>query len=168
MQMIFQNAAGSFNPRRRIRKSLDETLTFVAGLNGKEREARRNELVSMAGLAPELTERYPSGLSGGQCQRMAIARALVANPKILLCDEITSALDVSAQAQIVQLLSKLCRELSMSAVFVSHDLALVSSLCDHILVMHHGSCVEQGSAEDIIHHTQNDYTKTLLESVLTV
>ena len=99
---------------------------------------------------------------------MAIARALAANPKILLCDEITSALDVSAQAQIVQLISKLCRQLSVTAVFVSHDLAVVSSLCDRILVMYHGYCVEQGTTEDIIHHTQNDYTKRLLESVLTV
>lgn len=167
LQMIFQNAAGSFDPRMKVKDSIDETLRLLFGLKGKKAQIRREELIRTVGLEPQLTERYPAGLSGGQCQRMAIARALAAKPKVLLCDEITSALDVSAQAQIVNLLDTLRRNYSLAVIFVSHDLALVSSLCDRIMVIHDGCCVEEGDTRSLIAHPVNEYTRQLINSCQT-
>ena len=119
-------------------------------------------------LSGELLDRFPSRLSGGQCQRMAIARGLLADPEVLFCDEITSALDVTAQREVVELLVELREALDLSIVFVSHDLALVHSFCDRILVLQGGSVVECGKASDVILHSEHPYTKQLLDSVLTV
>ena len=168
LQMIFQDSTGSFNPRMKIAASIDETLRNLPGLRGEPVAARREELIHMVGMAPELAGRYPFQLSGGQCQRMAIARALAAEPKVILCDEITSALDVSAQAQIVRLLAKLRRELRLALLFVSHDLALASCLCDRLMVMNGGRCVEEGTSQKVVNNPQNEYTRRLINSVLTV
>jgi len=111
-------------------------------------------------------DRYPGQLSGGQCQRLAIARAMAVKPRILLCDEITSALDVSTQAQILELLAEVCKKSGMSAVFVSHDLAVVSSLCDRVVVMKNGEIVEEGDTCQVITAPKEEYTKDLIASVM--
>ena len=151
MQMIFQDPAASFHPRRTIASSIGDAFWSL-----------------MVGLSPGLARRYPRSLSGGQCQRFAIARAIASSPRVLLCDEITSALDVSSQAQILALLSSLRREKNMSMIFVSHDLAVVSTLCDRIIVMHGGRIVEEGKTERIISSPQNEYTKELIASVMEI
>lgn len=164
VQMVFQDAVRSFNPRRRIRSALDEVLRRLRGLRDPELTKERERLIRMVGLMPELAGRYPGQLSGGQCQRMAIARALAAKPKVLLCDEITSALDVSAQARIVRLLENLQKEFRLTVLFVSHDLALAMEFCDRILVMKEGACVETGTPEEIRRNPRETYTRELLEA----
>lgn len=166
VQFVFQDAAASFDPRMTVRQSLHETLRLLS--SASDPAARLTELLRQVGVPAELADRRPAQLSGGQCQRMAIARALAANPAVLLCDEVTSALDVSAQAQIVHLLSELRRTHGFAIVFVSHDLALVSSLCDRVLVLQNGRCVEQGAANAIIADPQEPYTRRLRASVLTL
>ena len=144
-----------------------ENLRFLSGIkNKKQQDAIMREYMQKVDLKEELLDRYPGNLSGGQCQRAAIARALMVNPKILLCDEITSALDVIVQDKVVDVIIKLAGELHVAVIFVSHDLALVGSLCDRILVMKDGTAVEQGSVEEILSHPKTDYTKLLLDSIL--
>ena len=165
IQMIFQDAVGSFHPRRKIADSIRET---VRNLCGPGLEPDWQTLCSLVQLPLELSERYPRDLSGGQCQRFAIARAMAVQPRILLCDEITSALDVSSQAQILRLLSRLHREKNMSVIFVSHDLAVVRSICDRVMVMYNGRLVEEGPVADVIRSPREAYTKKLISSVLEV
>ena len=176
-QYIFQNAYASFDPRMTIRQSLYESIRNAAKRDGKpsqrgsmvpEYEDRIMTYLEQVGLSTDLLDRFPSRLSGGQCQRMAIARALVGDPEVLLCDEITSALDVTAQREVVELLVHLHEELGLSIVFVSHDLALVHSFCDRILVLKSGEVITCGDAKEVIRHTEEPYTKQLLDSVLTV
>ena len=163
IQMIFQDAGASFHPRRTIASSIGDAFF---SLMGRGAALDLDTLCLEVGLSPELARRYPRSLSGGQCQRFAIARAIASSPRVLLCDEITSALDVSSQAQILALLSFLRREKNMSMIFVSHDLAVVSTLCDRIIVMHGGKIVEEGETERIISSPQNEYTKELTASVM--
>ena len=165
IQMVFQDAAGSFHPRRRISASIRET---VRNLSDTREEPDWQTLCAMVQLPLELAERYPRDLSGGQCQRFAIARAMAVHPRILLCDEVTSALDVSSQAQMLRLLSDLHREKNMSVIFVSHDLAVVRSLCDRVMVMYGGRLVEEGKVADVIQTPREDYTRKLISSVLEV
>ena len=165
LQMIFQDAVGSFHPRRKISASIRES---VHNLCGAGTEPDWKTLCALVQLSVELIDRYPRDLSGGQCQRFAIARAMAVNPRILLCDEITSALDVSSQAQILRLLAQLHQEKNMSVIFVSHDLAVVRSICDRVMVMRNGKVVEEGPAARIIHAPREDYTKQLIASVLEV
>ena len=139
----------------------------LAGVKKDEAEKRARELLEMVGL-PDKANAYPAQLSGGQKQRIAIARALATNPKVLLCDEITSALDVSSQAQILALLSSLRKDKGMSIIFVSHDISVVSTLCDRMLVMRGGDIVEQGNTKSIISAPRNEYTKELIASVMEV
>lgn len=176
-QYIFQDAYASFDPRMTIRQSLYESIRNAAKRDGKpsqrgnrvpEYDERIRTYLEQVGLSEELLDRFPSRLSGGQCQRMAIARALVADPEVLLCDEITSALDVTAQREVVELLVRLQKELGLSIIFVSHDLALVHSFCDRILVLKSGEVVTCGEAATVIQNTEEPYTKQLLDSVLTV
>ncbi len=165
MQMIFQNAPASFHPRRTIADSISES---VHSLRGKDAVVDKAALSDMVGLPPELMDRYPRQLSGGQCQRMAIARAMAVQPEILLCDEITSALDVSSQAQILRLVVDICRENHTSAIFVSHDLAVISCLCDRVMVMRDGTVVEEGTVDQVIHDPHEEYTRKLVNSVLQI
>lgn len=176
-QYIFQDAYASFDPRMTIRQSLYESIRNAAKRDGKppqrgrrvpEYDKRIETYLAEVGLSVELLDRFPSRLSGGQCQRMAIARALVADPEVLLCDEITSALDVTAQREVVELLVRLHEERGLSIIFVSHDLALVHSFCDRILVLKSGEVVTCGDAKSVIQNTEEPYTKQLLDSVLTV
>ena len=165
IQMIFQDAVGSFHPRRKIADSIREA---VRNLSDQREEPDWQTLCAMVQLPLELAERYPRDLSGGQCQRFAIARAMAVHPRILLCDEITSALDVSSQAQILRLLSELHRDKGMSVIFVSHDLAVVRALCDRVMVLYGGRCVEEGPVAEVIHQPKEAYTKKLISSVLEV
>ena len=153
IQMIFQDAVGSFHPRRKIADSIRET---ARNLVGPGIEPDWQTLCSLVQLTPELAERY------------AIARAMAVQPRILLCDEITSALDVSSQAQILKLLDSLHRQKNMSVIFVSHDVAVVRSICDRVMVMHRGRVVEEGTAEAVIGSPREEYTKKLISSVLEV
>ena len=158
LQVIFQNAVSSFDPRMTMERSI-----YESGRGEVDRE-RLNKILSTVGLDEELLKRKPKELSGGQCQRMSIARALYSKAQILLCDEITSALDVSTQAQVAELLLELKNNGLLSAVFVSHDIALVSMICDRVMVMHDGTCVEQGDTLNIINAPANEYTKLLIDS----
>ena len=176
-QYIFQDAYASFDPRMTIRQSLYESIRNAAKRDGKpQKKGRRVQeyddaigpYLTQVGLSEELLDRFPSRLSGGQCQRMAIARALVAEPEVLLCDEITSALDVTAQREVVELLVRLQKELDLSILFVSHDLALVHSFCDRILVLKSGDVVECDESSTVILRSEDPYTRQLLSSVLTV
>ena len=139
--MVFQSPAGSFDPRRTIGSSIGETLANQ-GVSRKERKKQAAELLLRCGLPEELADRYPHEVSGGQCQRAAIARALAVRPKILICDEITSALDVTAQQQIMELLQSLKETRQMAFLFISHDPALVRAFCSRVLVMREGRILE--------------------------
>ena len=124
------------------------------------------ELLEMCGLEPEFASRSPHPVSGGQCQRAAIARAIAIDPEILICDEATSALDVTVQRQVLDLLVELRKKLGMSYLFISHDLAVVQQICDRVLVLYHGKIVETGTPDEIINSPKDPYTKNLVESVL--
>ncbi|MGI6307741.1 MAG: ABC transporter ATP-binding protein [Dethiobacteria bacterium] len=164
-QMVFQVPAASFDRRRTVRSTLrDAVRNLTDKKTSAEVDGYIDELMERVGLAPEMADRYPWELSGGQCQRAAIARAISAEPDMLICDEATSALDVSVQAQIAELLNSLVRQRDMSMIFISHDIALVSGLCDTIMVMRNGKCVELGPTERIITSPKSEYTKALLET----
>lgn len=163
MQMIFQNSFEAFNPRRSIRSSIGEALKNLCDIkNRKDLDNRIALLMKRVGLDVKLANRYPWELSGGQCQRAAIARAICAEPDLLLCDEITSALDVSVQSEIIKLLLELHRSLGMAIIFVSHDIALISSICEHIMVIQDGACMEYGTTTEVITNPKTDYTKRLV------
>lgn len=168
MQMVFQDAPGSFDPRLPIGKSIEEVLENHTPLNRKGRIAEVERLLRSVGLEPEYRKRLPSQLSGGECQRAAIAKAIAVQPKLLIFDEATSALDVSMQAQVVELIDRLVRQMDLAVLFISHDLALVDSLCDRVMVMYHGRVVEAGAVEEVIHHPQQEYTRQLRASVFPV
>ena len=135
------------------------------GISGSEAKLRAEELLLQMGLPVEYLDKYPHELSGGECQRAALARAMAMRPQILVCDEVTSALDVSVQAQIVDLLLKLYEEGEISMIFISHDLALVQGICDKIIVMYAGKIVEEGTSRQIFYQRCHPYTEGLLASV---
>ena len=161
--MIFQDPFGSLNPRMTILEIVGEALEihFPKMTRGDRRE-RVAELLRQVGLQPEMMDRYPHEFSGGQRQRIGIARALAVKPKFIVCDEPVSALDVSVQAQIVNLLQDLQEELGLTYLFIAHDLAVVEHVSDHVLVMYRGKIVESASAEAIYENPQHEYTKKLL------
>ena len=163
--MVFQNPQDSFDPRQRLEAGIIESLQNY-GMSKKDARKRTGELLAMAELEPEYAKRYPHQVSGGQCQRAAIARALAVNPKLLICDEATSALDVTVQSQIVELLKKLQKETQMSYLLICHDLALVQTMCDRVLVMHQGKIIEEGTPNEVIRNPREEYTKELVDSVL--
>lgn len=165
IQMVFQDPVASFDPRRTLGDGVGESLR-AAGVSRAEREARVRELLAQCGLNEEFSGRYPHEVSGGECQRAAIARALAIQPKILICDEATSALDVTVQQQIMELLERLGQTHELSYLFISHNLALVQSFCDRLLVMHEGKIVEEGTPDEVILQPQAEYTKLLIDSVL--
>ena len=162
MQMIFQNPEDSFNPRRTLGASLAEPIkNFIGGNNLRERV---ENLLSEVGLPKNYAQRYPREVSGGECQRAAIARAISVEPKLLICDEATSALDVTIQAQVITLIKKLCTEKNIACLFITHDLALLPKLADRMIVLHLGKIVEEGTPEQIIHAAQSPFTKQLMAS----
>jgi len=165
MQMVFQTPTESFDPRHTLGDGVGESLRNFGHSRSTVRE-QVAQLLEQCGLPPEFAKRYPHQVSGGQCQRAAIARAIAIKPKLLICDEATSALDVTIQTEILALLSDLRRELNLSILFICHDIALVQQFCDRVLVMYKGSIVEEGVPDEVTRNPQNDYTKRLIESIL--
>jgi peptide/nickel transport system ATP-binding protein/oligopeptide transport system ATP-binding protein len=166
MQMIFQDPFGSLNPRFTIGEIVGEALEIhFSKMNRSDRASRVADLLLLVGLKADMMRRYPHEFSGGQRQRIGIARALAVEPRFIVCDEPVSALDVSVQAQIVNLLQDLQEQFGIAYLFIAHDLAVVEHISDHVLVMHHGKIVESASAEAIYNDPQNEYTKTLLSAV---
>ena len=164
IQVVFQDPLSSFDPRYNVRRVLSEALE-VAGHKRSEWAARAEELLALVHLDAALLERRPIELSGGQRQRIAIARALAAQPQILVCDEPVSALDVSVQAQILELLDDLKKRLGLACLFISHDLGVINHVSDDVLVMKDGVAVESGRVRDVFDHPQHPYTQALLEAI---
>ena len=164
IQMVFQNPVGSFDPRRTLGDGIGESLRN-RGIKKEEVAKRVKELLEQCGLDEEFAGRYPHEVSGGQCQRAAIARALAIEPKVLICDEATSSLDVTIQKQIMELLEDLKDTHGLSFIFICHNLALVQSFCDKVLVLSEGKVVESGKPDDIINEPQEAYTKKLVDAV---
>ena len=166
IQMVFQDASGSFNPRRTIGAMIGETICRLCTPDERDTSRRVAELLAEVGLPAAYADRYPHEMSGGECQRAAIARAMAVHPEILICDEATSALDVSVQAKIIALLLHLQQEHGMSLLFISHDLPLVSSIADRVLIMQNGRIVEQGETSRVLRQPSEDYTRNLLQAAL--
>ena len=165
LQMIFQDPYASLNPRMTVHATLAEPL-LVHGICGpSEVQARVDELMRLVGLAPRFARKYPHEFSGGQRQRIAIARALALKPKIIIADEPVSALDVSIQAQILNLLAELCRGMNLSLIFIAHDLSVVRHISDRVAVMYLGKIVELGPAADVIDHPRHPYTRALVSAI---
>jgi oligopeptide transport system ATP-binding protein len=165
LQMIFQDPYASLNPRMTVHATLAEPL-IVHGICGpSEVQAQVDELMRIVGLAPRFAQKYPHEFSGGQRQRIAIARALALKPKIIIADEPVSALDVSIQAQILNLLSQLCRGMNLSLVFIAHDLSVVRHISDRVAVMYLGKIVELGPAADVIDRPRHPYTRALVSAI---
>jgi peptide/nickel transport system ATP-binding protein len=162
IQMVFQDATDSLNPRHTARQSIAEPLKRLGGLSGKALSVRIEELAELVGLPVPLLDRFPHQLSGGQKARVGIGRAIAVEPRFLILDEPTAALDVSIQAIVLNLLVDLRARLGMSYLFVSHDLHVVRLLCDHVIVMRGGEIVEQGAAETVMNNPTNPYTQELL------
>ena len=187
LQMIFQDAVGSLNPRMTVRQTLEEVSRFqsskvskfqspkVSKLTGfKVSNARTigqsnnrtiEQLLDLVGLSSAILDQYPREMSGGQCQRVSVARALACEPDVLIADEPVSALDVSVQARVLNLLRDLRRDLGLSILLIAHDLAVVKNVCDRICVMEKGLFVDCGDAAEVFDHPQSDYTKRLLSAV---
>lgn len=165
MQMVFQMPAESFDPRRTLGDGVGESLRNM-GMSKAQARKKTEALLQRCGLTPEFADRYPHQVSGGQCQRAAIARALAVEPSILICDEATSALDVTVQKQILELLTELKEKEKLSFLLICHDLALVQAFCEKVLVLCQGKVVEYGTPDEIINHPQMEYTKKLIDSVL--
>ncbi|MCH7795371.1 MAG: ABC transporter ATP-binding protein, partial [Proteobacteria bacterium] len=166
MQMIYQMPDTALNPRHRVREIIGRPLEFYLGLRGADKEERVRELMSMIELeADDFIDRFPGELSGGQKQRICIARALAAEPELIICDEVTSALDQLVAEEILKLLQRLQDELHVSYMFITHDLATVRAISDEIVVMLQGEIVEQGDKETVLTPPHHEYTELLLSSV---
>ena len=163
VRMVFQNPLASFSERMRIGRGVEEGVAYL-GMPKKERTVRMYKALDAVGLPACYAHKYPWELSGGECQRAAIARAIISRPKLLVCDEPTSALDVTIQAQIVRLLMDVCHELGAACLFISHDLALVRGICQRVYVLDQGRVVEKGSAGDMFEHPQSPAARALVSS----
>ena len=159
MQMIFQDAVGSLNPRMTVRTALDEVLRT----GGSRRTAE--ELVDLVGLSSAVLSQYPREMSGGQCQRVSVARALAREPDVLVAAEPVSALDVSVQARVLNLLRDLRRDMGLAIILLAHDLAVVKNVCDRVAVMERGRFVDQGETADVFERPESPYTRRLLAAV---
>jgi dipeptide transport system ATP-binding protein len=164
VQIVFQNPYGSLNPRQKIGHMLEEPLLVNTKLSRAERTERAREMMANVGLRPEHYDRYPHMFSGGQRQRIAIARALMLSPAILVLDEPVSALDLSIQAQVLNLLADIQEKLNLAYLFISHDLSVVRHIANDVMVMYLGRVVEQGTREDIFANPQHPYTQALLSA----
>ncbi|MGO5166232.1 MULTISPECIES: ABC transporter ATP-binding protein [unclassified Candidatus Paralachnospira] len=167
IQMIFQLPSDSFDPRKTIGNSMI-AMQKNFGISRQQAAKTAVSLLKRVGLEENFMNRYPGEMSGGECQRAAIARALSVQPKLLICDEVTSALDVSVQAQIVELLYGLREEYGLAMLFISHDLALVQGLCERLMIMKDGKIIEAGETKKVLNDPENSYTRHLINSVLEV
>jgi ABC-type glutathione transport system ATPase component len=167
IQMVFQDPTESFNPRLKLGEGIMESM-INQGISRREAKVRAGEYLEICGLPKEFADRYPHQVSGGECQRASIARAIAVKPKLLICDEITSALDVTVQAQIVKLMGQLKNEMDMAYMLISHDIALVQEICDRVLVMYQGQVIEEGTPDKIITNPQHAYTKKLIDAVFEI
>ncbi|MCP4767518.1 MAG: murein tripeptide/oligopeptide ABC transporter ATP binding protein OppF [Gammaproteobacteria bacterium] len=166
IQMIFQDPLASLNPRMTIGDIIAEPLhTFYPQIGKQEIRQRVKNVMCKVGLLTNMINRYPHEFSGGQCQRIGIARALILEPKMIICDEPVSALDVSIQAQVVNLLQELQQEMNLSLIFIAHDLSVIKHICDRVLVMYLGNAVEYGETESLFAKPSHPYTKALLSAV---
>ncbi len=161
-QMVFQDPYGSLNPAKTVGWIVEEPLRAYGKYDAKERKRRVADMLDRVGLGAEYANRRPRELSGGQRQRVGIAVALIQRPRFIIADEPVSALDVTIQAQILDLLLELHRDLSLSYLFISHDLNVIYQICDRVMVMKSGSIIESGTVEDIFDRPRQDYTKKLL------
>jgi oligopeptide transport system ATP-binding protein len=166
IQVIFQNPLASLNPRMTVGDIIAEPLEqFRPEMTKAERQALARDWMEKVGLLPDMADRFPSAFSGGQAQRVAIARAMIAGPQVLICDEAVSALDVSVKAQIINLLRQLQRDTGVSLIFISHDLAVVQQISDHVLVMYLGKAMEIGPCHGVFSAPQHPYTKALISAI---
>ena len=166
MQMVFQDPASSLDPRMKVRDVIAEPLKVWKVCDSKEEmDDRVKELLELVDLKESALDRYPHQFSGGQKQRIGIARAIALNPDLIICDESVSALDVSVQAQILNLLKRLKKELGLSCLFISHDLSVVNFIADRVCVMHDGQICEMADKESIYSNPESEYTKYLLDAV---
>ncbi len=165
VQLVFQDPLSSLNPRKTVRQILEGPLEALLDIDRAARRERVDELMRLVSLRPEFVDRYPHEFSGGQCQRIGIARALAVEPRLVVLDEPVSALDVSVQAQVLRLLRDLQARLGLTYVFISHDLAVIEALCDRVLVMYRGRVVEDAPRERLFTQPAHDYTRALLAAV---
>ncbi len=165
IQFVYQMADTALNPRQTVGDIIGRPLEFYLGLKGKEKRARVDELLTLVDLSPEFASRHPDALSGGQKQRVNLARSLAAEPEVLLCDEVTSALDTIVAGNVIELLQRLQKDIGVSIVFISHDLSTVASFADEIVVMNQGKIVERGPTKQILSDPQHSYTQLLISSV---
>jgi oligopeptide/dipeptide ABC transporter ATP-binding protein len=167
IQMIFQDPVSSLNPRQTVSEILCYPL-LARGVSRVKAMEKAVEMLQRVGLLPEILERFPHEFSGGQRQRLGIARALMLSPEILVCDEVTSALDVSVQAQVLKLLDELRHSLGLSLIFISHDMQVVRAFADRVLVMYLGESMEEGPVATVLHSPQHPYTRALIRSIPTL
>lgn len=165
MQIIFQDPFSSLNPRMTVKRIVAEPLVIAEGGTADSHEDRVAELLRLVGMRPEYMSRYPHAFSGGQRQRLGIARALALNPKLIICDEPVSALDVSIQAQVLNLLEDLQGRLGLTYLFIAHDLSVVEHITDRVAVMYVGKIVELASTEELYYHPKHPYTEALMAAV---
>jgi peptide/nickel transport system ATP-binding protein len=165
VQLVFQDPFSSLNPRLTIGEAIEEPQKILLHQSKQERQKTTKDLLEKVNLSPSMMNRYPHEFSGGQRQRIVIARALSLNPGLLVCDESVSALDVSVQAQVLNLLNDLKKEFGLTMLFISHDLSVVRYMCDRIMVMSKGKIVESGTAEEVYDHPKSEYTKQLLSAI---
>ena len=166
-QMVFQDPAGSLNPSQKIGFILEEPIKVKGNFDKEERKRRVRDMIKKVDLDEEILDRYPNELSGGQRQRICIAAALMQEPRFLIADEPVSALDVTVQSQILELLKKLHKELGIAILFISHDLRVIYNLCDRVMVMKSGKIVEMGELKDVYFNPQHEYTKSLMDAAKT-
>ena len=165
VQVVFQDPNASLNPRHTIREILTEGIVYHNLATPDRAKSRAEELLAEVGMDGDILERYPHEFSGGQRQRICIARAIALRPQLLICDEAVSALDLTIRAQVLDLLSRLKKKLSLSMLFITHDLGVVQHIADRIIVMNKGKIVESGSCAEVLKHPREEYTKYLMASV---